>query len=253
MKKMNVFLVSFAVLFSLLFSSVAFASTAPVVSGNTAKVTFQQNEITDKSALFERALSGISDISKTPFAPATAVVTDVNGNKTKVTGYTTTQHLQTISLADGSTTNSYVTNIFSPNFSDGGSISFSKWDTSYGVQAYSTIYWTTVDDSNGNAYYYLTQVVGGWHVSGGLSLLNQSVTLGQAGITMNPGSKNVNLTQYYYPTSFSFSYNAPSSWASLAVYPPADGIVGMVSQTTIMHGGSSKWTLTLCNNNQYQM
>jgi hypothetical protein len=128
--------------------------------------------------LFDRAINGISDLQDKTFKPETKMVNE-NGENADVKNFSTTQLLKTESYTDGTKENTYATTNFVIVPMYDHIQSYPKWDSTYGVKAYSTIYWNNWYDPNGLAYLSLQQVVGGWTVNDGTISTQLSVAAEQ--------------------------------------------------------------------------
>lgn len=113
-----------------------------------------------------------------------------------------------------------------------------KWDSSYGVKAYSRIY-ITKDGS----FVKLTKADGGWTIGDPtIFLTGRRVDLANVGIGSN--SLFYNQTMVKYPTGNTFSYNTLSSWKPVSTI--LNYSVGASTNVTLKKGNSS-WTLSLGN------
>lgn len=246
MFKVNIFLrkrKALLVFVTLIFISISMtfqASASP--SQDKPKVIFQKDEITDLNKLFDLAKRGISDIEHSKFKPK-ATIKDDKGNIAEIDTYSTTQHLKTLKHSDGTQNDYFVTTTFAVIPAATGSKPFEKWDSSYGIRAYSTIYWSTVNDPNGLLYYRFDKTTGGWERSDSTLLLsNREVMLGQYGWNLGGGWSNP--TKTYYPTSNTYTYSP--GWQP--VFGGGDFDFGMNCTVTIKHGSSgSPWELHMVN------
>ncbi|MCM3089156.1 hypothetical protein M3557_14650 [Bhargavaea ginsengi] len=114
-----------------------------------------------------------------------------------------------------------------------------KWDSSYGVRAYSRIYYTS-SEKNTIKYARLNKVTGGWSISDtSIALSSRTVRYGSSGWSSG------NQTAVKYPTGNTYSYTTPSSWTSTAL--TGTYAVGTTSEVKLTRRGSS-WTLKFVNN-----
>jgi len=120
-----------------------------------------------------------------------------------------------------------------------------KWDNSYSVRAYSTIY-VLKSTCKGSDCYKLQYAEGGWDIAdGSVSVSGRKVILGSSGTNPNNGlfiSQDVT----YYPSSNTYFYDAPyMDWTYIVRNSYMN--VGSTSFATLKRGTSS-WKLTLTNN-----
>jgi hypothetical protein len=217
-------------------------------------VIFSKAEIKDKDLLLERAKKGISDsdISKLPASLKNQhfVLTDNKGNKKPIKTVLTTQLLSEVQTPEGNIQN-YALNVISDNkvssvispLATGGSQSNDGYDATYGVQSYSTIYYSIVFASPNQMR--LDRVTGGWSLlDGSLALSNKSVVYGTTGTGTN--SLPVTQSATKYPSGWSFDYSTGFSKYVLAggTWRP---VIGATTKCTISRGGSS-WTFSMNNN-----
>lgn len=232
---------------TLLLSSVAFQTAhAKTVPTATKKIIFQKQEITDLNTLFNRAINGKSDISTGNLRSSIKLSDDKDNiqtndiNKPTVNQYITAQVLKESQTNTGVEKDIAVTTFVTVNpLVTSSTRSGSKWDSSYAVKAYSTIYYSSKIGSNGMTYYKLTRAKGGWtNGDSSISLSGRKVVMGCSG---NEAEQRVT----HYPSGMTWDYYAPSSWVYVSgvLKPP----VGATSYVTLKRGGST-WTLTYTNN-----
>ncbi|WP_067843690.1 hypothetical protein [Amphibacillus sediminis] len=115
-----------------------------------------------------------------------------------------------------------------------------EYDSSYGVRAYSRIYYDRYTE-RGVTMAKLTKVTGGWNVyDSSISLSSRRVRYGASGW---PGVQH---SYTKYPTSNSYTYNLPSSTKGVALTGTYH--IGTNSHVTLKRGTRSTWTLYLENN-----
>jgi len=223
--------------------------------GNKEKVIQRFTEIKDINKLYERAKNGVSDVNreveKNFVAKVVLQSTDGLENGTVQT-YSTSQLLK-VSEVNGDKIETYATttfydisDLYNGNFQTNDSSNKSKYDSSISVRAYSTVYYTT-SSIDGEDYTDLTKVSGGWTIlDSTVSLSNRKVNFGATGWAKS-GVGYVQQTSYNNPTSNSFSYSAPSSWAPISVVSTGR-IFGVTTWVTLKRGTNSVWELQLVNN-----
>lgn len=232
------------ILFSITVMLFTFIITTPVFAANN-----QENDI-EKS--YEDAVNGVSDI------PLSKIKSDVNlstesfkilsDNKeseedVEINNYVTSE----IIYQDENFTSISAT-VFSDIYFNTNSnyiqpladIGDDKYDSTYGVRAYSRVYYTTFTDRN-LTWVNLTKVTGGWNVyDSSIKLSSRRVRYGSSGW---PG-----VVQSYtkYPSSNSYTYTLPSSTKPVAL--TGGYTIGTNSYVQLKRGTSSSWTLYLLNN-----
>lgn len=105
---------------------------------------------------------------------------------------------------------------------------------SQGVTAYSTVYYSVIENG-GIDYYDMSSVSGGWVVPYNATISNRDAVLSNLGFEMGGGICQEK--SWKYPTSNSYSYSYPSTWPAVAAssryYP------GASSHATITNGGTT--------------
>jgi hypothetical protein len=239
----------FFIIFLLALSTFGFTTSAANKEKERVLVLYEREEIKDIDKLFERAKNNISDINEKKNKFSASLENNNTKQKDDLTILSTTQLLKSVKKNDGTIVNSYSTTVFAvtPSADGSGSKNKNGWDSSYGIEAYSTYYYDYYNKSGGTSpgeYRDLTSVKGGWKIHDStISLSNRKVTLGASGTSYN-GYYVQQITDKY-PTGNSFSYSAPSSWEPVYM---SNGSVGVTTTVTLKRG-SSTWTLTLRNNN----
>jgi len=117
--------------------------------------------------------------------------------------------------SDGTKTEEYATTSFGV-FSTRSKSDYG-YDDSYGVKAFSTIYWEveTNHPDPSNTYIRLTRATGGWDIlDNQLLIASKKVTLFTNGQTYGAFG-NITQLDPHYPTLLDFDYDAPSSWYSV--------------------------------------
>jgi hypothetical protein len=219
-------------------------------------VTFQAEEINDLSTLFIRAKNNITDYKSTPSAEA-KLQTD-GGVEKNLKVYHTTQRLKTErNIATSEQKESYVTYYFygipkevldNKSISILGSTSDEDWDSSYSVKAYSTYYWDKYKSTNGDGFKKLTKVTGGWTISDNkVSITSREVRYGASGGALRDdgthGGSVIQDSGPLYPSSNSFSYDAPKNWKPVSDWASTIG----VNTKATLKLGTETWTLKLDN------
>ncbi|TFJ92039.1 hypothetical protein [Lentibacillus salicampi] len=233
-----------------------FVYGSPVFAETTDEgVIYQSSEIKDVEKLFERAKHNISDIPKQELPQMVEQKGILKGDKTskEINSQSTTQLLKKEIKPNDAQIQSFATtsfNIVTGKDLDVTSRSGRKYgedfDSSYGVRAYSTLYYDEVTDSNGKVHYDLTRVSGGWDVNDPtFNLSNQSVNYGAEGWSSyaNGYVRDQNSTRYL--SGFSYTYYTPSSWYPIT-FDTSWYIFGMNSYTDISKSGDT-WELHLQN------
>lgn len=122
----------------------------------------------------------------------------------------------------------------------------SKYDSSYGVKAYSTIYYSSKKIGSAK-YLRLDKVKGGWKIKDkSLKLSKRTVKLGTSG-AQDPTTKNrkINRPINKKPTKNTFKYDGNKEWDY--VVTTVDHAVGVYTTVKITRNKSS-WTLKFSNN-----
>lgn len=129
------------------------------------------------------------------------------------------------------------------NFQIMNSNNRSKWDNSGSVKATSTSYFSVKNDSSGVHHAKLTNANGNWSIQqSGVFLSDRSVVYGTTGISSFGnafGQKNT-----IYPSEFSWSVTAPSSWVH-AETGTGNSIIGTTANVKLT--GRTTSTLQLIN------
>lgn len=221
-------------------------------SSNNVTVLSQQPEETNLNTLYDRAIHGKSDI---PIKDADAAVklTKVNGSKSissltasnnlTTKKYSTAQILKTTKSGDTTTQDVALTTFVTVQPMASGSINDSKYDSTYSVKAYSTVYYST-STINGASCIKFVKVVGGWNqLDSQVSLSGRTTWFGCSGPSSKTGiaiDQNTTKTT----SANSFTYTAPTSW----IYVIKSGITSCSATLKVtIHRGGSSWTLQLTN------
>lgn len=187
--------------------------------------------------------------------------------KKELKTYQTTQLLDIVEHIDGSVVKNYATTTFaiissgdvpedqvtsnsfrimssSPNSDD-------KWDPTYGVRAYSTIYWDDWTDPRGMDYYDLKKVSGGWDIQDSqISLTDREVTVGANGWVWNEFPPYQQQYEEFSPTPFTYNYSsAAGNWNFFPVSASEQYAVGSSSVATVHYKQSSNTYLLDFSNN----
>lgn len=257
MKKMGLLLIM-ALLITCFSGITAFASNNIDTPG-VNMVKFETYEITDKNVLFEKAQNNISDKSV-----GKATVQIKNNDKMKSETYSTTQLLK---VEEDTTTNNvsktYVTNSFvivqdeeeientalttavSPLATIPGTMTKVKWDTTTGVKATATIYWTEYENYQGTplTYYKLNKAVGSWYQADTqIIIFNREVKLANSGATVS-GGYLYQVTPWKAYTTNSFTYSANTSWQPVSNVTLFD--FGVLMNCDLKRSSGSAWALDL--------
>lgn len=216
-----------------------------------SKLVYENEEISDLNVLYNRAIMNESEDKKFKGKGIRGleVASNTKGNeKIKVKELETIQ-LLSVKEEGNSTVEEYAktTFIVEENTNNNliimstqsGNKTESTWDSSLGVRAYSTIYYSrTVIGGISRAK--LTSVSGGWAISDSqISLSNRKLVMGTSGWPAGHQSVTHNLS------SNSWVYNAPSSWDYVST--EAGNSIGATTTVTLKRG-TSTWTLTHNNN-----
>lgn len=240
-----------------------------------AKTIESHQEITDLNKLYERAQKGISDLS---FSSEKSLSTKSslslkeksNNNELNFHKYQTAQLLTVKQEADGTKIKTYAvttmevaptqtvkTNTIAPKnnlirMSVDASKSDSKWDSTIGVKAYSTVYYDNKTDPRGSKHWDMSKVKGGWKVTDNrYSLSGMKVTYGQNGWSYWKGGVVTGQVSTKYPKGTTFSYTVPSSWKPVVAngsFSVEGSAVGCTSYVKIKKSGSKSWSLSFTNN-----
>ncbi len=248
-----------SVLFGILSLALLMTTQVYANEGNAPYSIISKQEITDKDALFKRAVLGITDFTEKTIVPKAQATNENTGKVRKLKTYSTTQLLKEARYSDGSLTKTYATTSFTVikskdlttvnkfTIQSDGSKSDSKWDQTLGVRAYSTIYWNyTTYPGDSWTYVGLVEVSGGWTIYDNTEGVNNtSVLYGQAGIG-HYGYVQVSMT--HYPLYLDYDYFAPGSWEP--VYNYSSSTIGSTSRAKVFEltNPSSTWDLIFQNN-----
>lgn len=258
MFKKFISVISASILCLVVFSSIIVASP----KADETQTIFEKPEITDLNKLYDNAKNGITDDSR---HQVKAVLKNMNSNQKEeeqITTYSTTQLLKKQKLANGQEVNSYVTTNFAKlsnqqidkikqesNYRTQGNMEDDKWDSSGGVQAYSTIYWTTYSSTR----YPLVGAIEMNKVTGGVSNHDSRLTVNYGKVTMQQnGMSDVTgfgITGQVKPwtnSSLAYTYNRPTSWVRVQNY--SSSTVGSTAEyivTSTTQGNS--WALHFPN------
>ncbi|MDE8563289.1 hypothetical protein PNH38_05235 [Anoxybacillus rupiensis] len=234
------------------------------------RVVEKNKEVTDLNILFENAKRGKSDLNEKQLqklaskAELKADDKEPNSLNLNVETFETSQLLETREYEDGSVEKDYAittfaianepTNTLSTVSDEGGSQNRYKWDSTLGVKAYSTVYYSIVSDPRGSKHWDITSVSGGWQIEDNTYILSgMKVVIGQNGWSYWGGIVTAQSVTKY-PSSRTYSYTAPSSWVPVVAsgsFTPTGSGVGMNSTVTIKRDSAhntSSWTLSLTNN-----
>lgn len=224
---------------------------------NTEKhVVYSANEITDENELLERALQSVTeDIDATTLS--TLTVTDENGEEVNAEAHTisTTQKLSEIINEDGTTTESFVTTVFSesslvPN-SDieitpfaTGDVSKTTTDRYTAVRMVSRIYYDT-QVVKGVTHFRMTRGTGSWQTidaSSNITYSNLKAVLSTSGYSSvcDDGYCSQGHT---IPDKTSFDYRP--NWKPIA--KGREGTIAIVMTGTAREGSSS-WAVNHTQN-----
>ena len=222
-----------------------------------SKIVQENVEIKDQKNLLERAEKGISDLSSSEvkFIPKADLKNLKNGQTVPVKTLETTQLLST-SKNGNIEEKSYATTSFAlvPNDQvvstedTSGNQSRGQWDSSYGVYAYSTVYWDIVY-INGYESVTISQITGGWTIEDTTITLSDRVTKAYV-----VGTTFVNGYQQYsfgeddtniYTNTFNIWYGS-YYFNPVAVSGATDPSVSLATFATL-HRGGSNWSLRLDN------
>ncbi|SMC75272.1 hypothetical protein [Papillibacter cinnamivorans] len=134
-----------------------------------------------------------------------------------------------------------------------GSSYLDTYDTSGSVEIYSTVYYQTYNDAQGDECVKMTSYSGGVSdINSGCIIASQSVTAGQTG-TSATTRLYVSQSITKYPISLSWYYSAPTSWHPLYVVSSGiqiwDPTVGCTYVVGIQRGNDpDTWYVELVNN-----
>lgn len=246
------------------------------VYASSSKIIFNEDPITDLNVLFELSKSNTSE--RRVLVNTSFLVKDKNNNlltnkNINLETYEYTQKVKTILTSTGSEINTYCSTIFydvywyqesisnenlyedkfivtpksvDPGGAGGGGGSFSydesktkvKWDGSYGVKAYSTVYWDVLE-INGLPAIDIVNVSGGWIIT------DDTLDIDPIYVRMGQSDFLVSQSVQYNTVGTTFSYNAPSYWSP--IYVNADHVFGVISYCKV-YRGASYWYLQLNNN-----
>ncbi len=252
MKKSMGLLLSVVLLFSFS-TSVALAKSKD--SEKVKKVTVF-NEIKDIDLLYDRAVKGISEEGPGKSKLSGLVKNNDTNLTAEATVYSTTQKLGQVEYENGSTDTLYSTTSFydvseldfnstiTPLSSGNGNKYKEGLDSTAGVRAYSTLYYTWNDDE-GPMTIDLTSVVGGWmKLDSQYTFGTRTVNYGASGPSAVNGAL-INQSSTYNPgTSTTFNIPTPSSWVAIVIGEYA--VVGATQILSITRGGTT-WSFSFSN------
>ncbi|WPP39264.1 hypothetical protein [Bacillus sonorensis] len=237
-----------------LFTTLFAVSPPEKASAAESKTVYSAKEETNLDVLYEKARSGQTDLllnSATEKKFSTKGQLNGADQDVKVENFSTSQLLE-IKRDGKKVIQSYATTSFaepkiqkktSGEFTTADSQGKSKWDTSIGVKAYSTIYWDIEYDGNNKEYYKFKKMTGGWtREDKSISLSKRTVHYGANGSAR--GKPWVTQRKTAYPTKNTFTINPPKSWH--AITKSYTGSLGGTSKVTLKRR-SSTWTLQLTN------
>ncbi|MEK5645917.1 MULTISPECIES: hypothetical protein [Paenibacillus] len=224
----------------------------PLSSSNASSsrgflTTYSSQEIKDIDVLFERARSGISDINDNEISNSTVVIKNEKSGETKDAKAISTTQLLKIETKEGATKKSYSTTYFTSGYNGSGHDDGDLWDpSSYGVKAYSTLYWDFYYDNDGATYKDITSASGGWTISDSAYYLrNKTVRLFSYGSTPNHTSQTVDKSFNISDSTNTFSVTAPSEWQPVVITDKAYRNLGVSQSCTIYDGtDSSSWSFS---------
>lgn len=171
----------------------------------------------------------------------------------------TTQLLSVQESKKGNTrVESYATTVFvdvydktskgtAPKVDPKGSLSEDSWDSSIGVNAYSTINWKIVYDSRGAKHYDLQSVSGGWRIADNhLRVSGKVVRYGARGWSSFGSANSQNRTYYLPDSKMTFSYTVPSAWIPVA--HNGQDTIGVSQECKITTASGKQYKFTFTNN-----
>ncbi|HAJ3957195.1 hypothetical protein WD019_19040 [Fictibacillus sp. Mic-4] len=211
----------------------------------TPRVIYQAKEEKDINKLYKKAVNGVSDISvldplhnraKWKLTPENK---SAKAKNTDIDQYETAQILKVEKVGDTEVRNIAVTSFADVGIeSISGSQNGSKWDPSYSVKAYSTMYYTQTVKSDGLTYAKVTRGKGGWTNSDPqVYISSKKVILGTTG--WPAGTQ----TSTHYPSGSTFDYSVSFDYVALS----AGHAIGVTSSCTLKDT-SDTWSLKLNNN-----
>ncbi len=241
--------ISYSLIFVMLFLLSIPVSAEEKETVKKEKVIYQAKEITNEKELYERALIGIKEVPINNLdLPEQEMINNQTKEHVNLSQHVTSQLLSTKSINDSVVQEFAITTFVTPEastnsepvFSTFASKSEDLWDSSQGVKAYSTIYYTRTTKS-GVGYAKVTKATGGWTVSDkSISLSNRVVKIGTSGWPAGTQSITKN------PSGNSWSYTTPTSWKYIST--EGENAIGATSTVTLKRGTRSTWTLKLNNN-----
>jgi hypothetical protein len=234
------FILGLTILLTFCFSSSVYAMSNDIQTP-VKKITYKATEIKDIDKLIDRAKKGISDIPKEKFGANYTLKNNNTNNEITENSLSTTQLLQVATEGDA-TINEYATTTVSLIPMASLSQYDENYDSSYGVKAYSTIYWTTTTINN-VWYAALTSTSGGWTISDtSIGLSNRHVQQGESGTGSN--GMVINPSYDFYPTSNTYSHSV--SWAYVNISGLGWYSFGNNTNVTLTRQSTS-WTLNHTN------
>lgn len=219
------------------------------------EIIYQAQEITDIDELLERALNGVHEVElnnielpKYQYKIKSSTLTNSELSEDfNVTNVSTSQLLKVEKIGDveieefAITTFGLVEETDNINSAESGNKGEEKWDSSYSVKAYSTIYYSRKKENN-IEYAKITKATGGWKISDStVSITSRKVSVGTSGFPSLTQAKD------YSPTSNEWSYSSDfKDWKYVSLQ--YTHYVGATSTATLKSRGGSVWTLQLQNN-----
>lgn len=228
------------------------------------EIIYQAQEITDIDELLERALNGVHEVELNNIELPKYQLTNSNKIKSStltnselsedfnVTNVSTSQLLKVEKIGDVEIEEFAITtfglveetdniNGFNIASAESGNKGEEKWDSSYSVKAYSTIYYSRKKENN-IEYAKITKATGGWKISDStVSITSRKVSVGTSGFPSLTQAKD------YSPTSNEWSYSSDfKDWKYVSLQ--YTHYVGATSTATLKSRGGSVWTLQLQNN-----
>lgn len=250
MKKVSSLILSVVFMLSL-FGNTSFAQS---VDPSNGEIIYKADEITDINVLFERAKNGITDEIVNNFEENVSILGEVSDNDV-IRQFSTTQKLLEVKknneIIESFKTVSFVVvskenenSIIQPF----GSKDEEQYDGTWGIRAFSTVYFTR--GTNGTLYTYtMDSVSGGWDsIDPTYNLSDRHVRYGVTGNKVGGGY--VSTYSDKYPTGNSFSYSATSA---MSVTVESGVRIGLNSYITIKRGTNSTWDLNHQNNLEYNL
>lgn len=233
-----------------------------VAKSNQPKIK-ENKQITDLNELYNRAVKGVSD-KQEKHAEKWIFKNHTTNEIVEVDALSTTQILKSVITNDYEEITYATTTFLAPedtvNFTDGLISNDStmsevvalsepygeanKWDSTYGVKAYSTKVYTVITYAGKEAVK-MSRVYGGWYVADTtIRLEMRHVWYGQNGTSAYDGSYVNDQVRNYYPAYDTWDYSVDSGWTPIK--RDASMSVGVNSEVNLVRG-SSVWSLYLQN------